>query len=427
MELNASKTDTRIARRQMLAWVIAALSAFALAWSGFGSQIEQQLQNGREILLQKPASGELVLLEIDAKSLREQNKWPWPRSLYAEAVDRLDAEGAAQIAFDIDFSSQSSAAQDAAFAEALSRANATVILPTFLQDASLGSAAQTESLPIPELRKNALIASVNVHPDGDGQVNNYSFGTKTAGMPRPSLPSMLAESSGHIEHSFLIDQSIDQSTIPRISFGDLLANRPLPIDLSGKRVLIGATAIELGDRYPVRRYGVIPGVVIQALAAETLIQNTAVINLGSIPAVLLAGLILLALMRTFKAKKLTGAVIVAGAGLFILLLALEALHLATFSIVPALFLLGLFLTLRKFFHTSMDLKTSRYFNAVSGLPNEASLKEFVADAEDNPIVVLRIMNFGDALAMSDTQSRSQLYQNLSLRLNFLAAGGKVFH
>ncbi|NJO13744.1 MAG: CHASE2 domain-containing protein [Rhizobiales bacterium] len=37
-----------------------------------------------------------------------------------------------------------------------------------------------------------------------------------------------------------------------------------------KDVIVGATAIEMGDRYPVPSHGVIPGVIIQALAAETL-------------------------------------------------------------------------------------------------------------------------------------------------------------
>ena len=43
--------------------------------------------------------------------------------------------------------------------------------------------------------------------------------------------------------------------------------------VAGKDVLIGATAIEMGDRYAVPRWGVIPGVVVQALAAETLLEG----------------------------------------------------------------------------------------------------------------------------------------------------------
>ena len=99
--------------------MLSVLGALALALSGFSIEVEQQFKNGREALLEKQASGELVLVEIDAKSLAKQNNWPWPRSMYGEAVNRLDAEGASQIAFDIDFSSYSSPEEDAAFASSL--------------------------------------------------------------------------------------------------------------------------------------------------------------------------------------------------------------------------------------------------------------------------------------------------------------------
>src|SRR3546814_10647918 len=88
------------------------------------------------------------------------------------------------------------------------------------------------------------------------------------------MGAALAASNGQIGSVFPIDGSISPSTIPRVSFIDLLTGKYPSGLLRGRSVLIGATAIEMGDRYPVPRHGVIPGAVIQLLAAETLLQGS---------------------------------------------------------------------------------------------------------------------------------------------------------
>src|SRR5215471_10246638 len=45
----------------------------------------------------------VVLALIDEKSLDTEGRWPWPRSKLATLVDRLSADGAKVIAFDIGF------------------------------------------------------------------------------------------------------------------------------------------------------------------------------------------------------------------------------------------------------------------------------------------------------------------------------------
>jgi adenylate cyclase len=50
----------------------------------------------------KPA-GAVVLAMVDEKSLDAEGRWPWPRSKLAALIDRLSADGARVIAFDIGF------------------------------------------------------------------------------------------------------------------------------------------------------------------------------------------------------------------------------------------------------------------------------------------------------------------------------------
>ena len=198
--------------RLLAAWVLALIGALALSLVGAGEDVERQLSNIRADMLEKPASGQVIIVEIDAKSMQAIKRWPWPREYYANAVDRLNDAGVSQIAFDIDFSARSSEAQDRMFA--IDRSAATIILPTFRQRASNERLDFVESVPIDILRENAFLSSVNIHPDDLGQLNQYSFGTTTAGIARPSLASMIAEVGGNIDDSFAIDQTIDPATIP---------------------------------------------------------------------------------------------------------------------------------------------------------------------------------------------------------------------
>ncbi len=111
----------------------AASASMLLALTGVGDGLESQLSVWRDGLHPRAASGRLALVEIDARSLRELDRWPWPRSLQARAIDALSAAGTATIAFDVDFSARSDPAQDAALARAIARSRLLAVLATFRQ------------------------------------------------------------------------------------------------------------------------------------------------------------------------------------------------------------------------------------------------------------------------------------------------------
>ena len=413
----------------LAAWMLAFLAGFGLMWADVGSDLEQKFGNVRASFLEKPASGQVVIVEIDAKSLQAIDHWPWPREYYANAVEKLNEAGVTQIAFDIDFSSRSTDTQDQIFADAIAKSDATIILPTLRQRASGVHSEFVESLPIEILRENAFLASVNVHPDNRGQLNQYSFGTKTAGTARPSLASMIAEISGSIDESFAIDQSIDPATIPRLSFVDLMRMDFQSTELQGKKALIGATAIELGDRYPISRFGVVPGVLIQGMASETLIQGTNLQNFGSLPALVLSGMLLLACIATRKIPS-GGLIAIAIATAFALtglLLLSEYFHLFTFSNVPALFFLAIYMILQKFLTTTKALNTSTFINEISGLPNEAALLKTIVGKDFGCIATARLADFRELLVLTTKDSRTNLFQNLASRLKFLALDERIYH
>src|SRR5690606_13254221 len=245
---------------------LALLAAFALALAigmgGWGTGIERSLRSLLWQLHGQSASGDLHIVEIDARSIGAIDRWPWPRGYHARLIDRLYQAGAASIAFDVDFSSRSTAQEDRALASALERARGKVILPTFRQVAGGGRDGWIDSLPIAGLRAHSMAASVSILPDDDGYVRRMPIGAITDGVPRPPLSAIIAGRGGRAGADFPIDFSISPASVPRHSFLDILDGRFEPTPFAGKHVLVGATAVEMGDRYVVPLHGIQPGVVV---------------------------------------------------------------------------------------------------------------------------------------------------------------------
>ncbi|MDP1027011.1 EAL domain-containing protein [Sphingomonas sp. KR1UV-12] len=283
--------------RRPSSWITLALIValgIAMMTSRTGDAIDRGLMPLRFAAVDRSASGTIVMVEMDAESAAAIRRWPWSRTHYAMVVDHLRKAGAASIVFDVDFSSASDAAGDQLFANALARAPGLVALPTFSQNASSSDRRSIDALPIPILRDHVALASVSIRPSEDGQVRDMPLATVTEGQPRPSLSAYIAARSGVVDQQFPIDMSIDPATIPRMSFVDVRNGLFDPALVKGRNILIGATAIEMGDRYGTPRWGVVPGVVVQALAAETLLRGTP--RYGSRSAMLMLGALIAAAM-----------------------------------------------------------------------------------------------------------------------------------
>jgi EAL domain-containing protein (putative c-di-GMP-specific phosphodiesterase class I)/CHASE2 domain-containing sensor protein/GGDEF domain-containing protein len=281
-------------RQRLASALLVVVATSILLAAGAFEPFENRLTAVRAQLLDRAPTGEVAIVEIDARSLAELSTWPWSRRYHAQALDRLHSAGAEIIAFDVDFSALSEPAGDRAFADAIRRAE-PVILPIFQQRASSqsGDSSVIKSRPAP-IFDAAWVGGVNIFPGPDGVVREYPAATVIGGQIRPSISALLADSDALGDRTFQPDWAIDAQRIPRLSFVDLVKGRVPRNSIAGKRVLIGATAIELGDRYVVPRHGSVPGVVVQALAAESLLQGRALTRSGG--AITIAGIILIALV-----------------------------------------------------------------------------------------------------------------------------------
>ncbi len=57
---------------------------------------------------EKPPTNDIVLVTIDERSISKLGRWPWPRHIMADLVEKLASYGVTTIAFDVTFSEHSS-------------------------------------------------------------------------------------------------------------------------------------------------------------------------------------------------------------------------------------------------------------------------------------------------------------------------------
>ena len=131
----------------------------------------------------------VVVLAIDEPTFQNLGQaWPFPRSMHAQLLERLQADGAAAVGFDVLFSEASREEEDAAFERAIARSSA-VVLAAVQERAEAGEAGAWAS--VQPLERFVLAGAVPgesmVQPDEDFVVRRVfahpsSFALRVAAM-----------------------------------------------------------------------------------------------------------------------------------------------------------------------------------------------------------------------------------------------------
>ncbi len=299
-------------------FVIFALAAIVL--TGMPTALRNTLADLRFATFQRHASGNIVVIAIDAPSIDAIGVWPWPRKLHAELIDKLVSAGVSGIAFDIDFSTPSTPESDRELAAALQRSGGSVILPSFEQPENPNDRKIIHvNRPLPSFASRAWPAVVNISTDPDGVVRHYPFGETIDGAFVPSMATILAGRYERGKAQLGIDFSIQASSIPVVSYKDVLNGQAGTLaKLKSKKVIIGGTALELGDRFAVPNGRIVSGVLLQALAAESVLQNRTLIPSSlyiNLAALLLVMVVMLILWRQTAAATRVAVLVVLAAAL----------------------------------------------------------------------------------------------------------------
>jgi len=258
-----------------ISFFFASAMVFFAASHGVFTSFGNALTEMRFKIASRTPTGEVVLVEIDAKSLDAIGLQSWPRSAQARLIDQLSELGAAEIAIDADFSGRSTPEGDAALTAALDRAGGGVVLA--IGTSAITSSASRQKLdikrPLDSFARRAWGATVDIFPDADGQVRQVPFGQIIDGAPIPSLAAMLGGYIGATDMPFIVDFSIRASDIDRISAFDILTGRIDGTRVEGRKVVVGRAMAEPGGGFKVPVYGKLSRPLIQILATETILQD----------------------------------------------------------------------------------------------------------------------------------------------------------
>ncbi len=224
-----------------------------------------------------PSPSDVVVVAIDDKTFSELRlQWPFPRSLHAAVIDRLRADRARAIAYDIQFTEPSrSERDDLALYQAIGRAG-NVVLATTEVDASghtnvLGGDANLRQI-------HATAAASNLPADAGGVIRRYPYSL----LGLKSFAVAAVQTAGHeISRArfqpagALIDFRGPPGTIRAVSFSDVLKGHVDPRKFDGKIVVVGLSTPTLQDVHPTSTASATPmaGPEIQANAIWTALHG----------------------------------------------------------------------------------------------------------------------------------------------------------
>ena len=245
--------------------------ALAVASSGVLARIDHLVYDFGQRFGHRLAAENVVLVAIDEDSLARIGRWPWPRDVHARALEEICAAEPAAVGFDVAFSEPGGdPGADAALARSVA-ACGRVVLPLVIETASVGGQV-LETPPLPELVSAAAgLGRVGVRLDDDGIARSVDLreGVGFASWPLFAAELLRVAQGQPVQQSSVSSADIDggahdllrqderriafsgpPGSIPRISFAQILDGRVPREMFAGKIVLVGATAVGLGDFLP---------------------------------------------------------------------------------------------------------------------------------------------------------------------------------
>ncbi|RZL64127.1 MAG: CHASE2 domain-containing protein [Variovorax sp.] len=291
-------------------WLILAISLITLvtliALTQPLPRVDRMLQDNARAAMSQQPSDEIVIVAIDEKSLAAIGRWPWRRALHAELLRRIAAEAPRCIGLDLLLSEPDANHPDDDKALAASIIDSgCVVLPMALQ--TNGQQPHGELLPTPVLAKAAAsIGHAHLSIDGDGLVRSVymregfpgrswphfavalhqaarAYAGEVPQMSHPDVDTPPPAGSGQpwlrAAHELIVFTDNDKP-FRTVSYIDVLRGEVPTDTFKNRYVLVGVTAVGLGDVYGTSATdpkGLTPGVDIFATLLQSLLNDRHVV------------------------------------------------------------------------------------------------------------------------------------------------------
>lgn len=282
-----SSVPTRLFAEWLAVALVATLLVIALVLGRLTDRLDHIVYDRALAASERPPPDDIVIVAIDNRSLQAIGRWPWPRRVHAAALDRLAEARPRAIGYDVLFVEPTD--DDDVLAAAVRRS--PTYLPQVIDVPGPNGAAYAIALPSGPLAGAAAgIVQVNLHFDGDRVIRKayleeggdgrawLQLGAVMAGL-KVSGDSQATRAGLWQARPILIPYGGAAGHIRTFSFIDLIEGRIPPELLTGRNILIGATADGMGDSYPTPTSGItsqMAGVEIQANILDALLRGEAI-------------------------------------------------------------------------------------------------------------------------------------------------------
>ena len=273
------------------------------AWQSL-LRVDHLVQDATTGLQKRPPHPDIVVVAIDERSIAAIGRWPWRRALHAELLRQISLQEPQAIGMDILFTEEDTVnpVDDTLLANAI-RSSGRVVLPVMMQ--TRGTVEQAVP-PIPALASAAqTLGHVHLDIDADGITRRVFM---LEGLPDhlwPHFSRAMLDTAGrskaliHSPHAVSVppdkaalaqwqrqDREVisfagGQGHFPTLSYVDVLRGDIPAQSLRGKLVLVGATAVGIGDIFATPandQKRLMPGVEISAHVLDGILQGRHVVD-----------------------------------------------------------------------------------------------------------------------------------------------------
>jgi adenylate cyclase len=295
--------QTRSRRRLHVALFLGVgLAATGLGLVAYGTNVLRELEldtvDARfEIRGEQPPPQQIEVVAIDDitfsnfNSRQENVRYPFPRSYFAKVIDRLAADGAKVIAYDIQFTEETDPEEDNALVTSVAEAG-NVVLATTEVDA-LGRTNVFGSDEVVE-QVGARVGNGNFPLDPGGVIRRVAYSVdKLKSFSLVTAERATGKTIGPEDFpgkSTWIDYSGPALNVRPFSFSDVYYGRVPKGAFRDKIVVVGPSAVSLQDIHPTSTSNAMSGAEIQANAIDTALRG---FPLRSVPGEVTVALIVL--------------------------------------------------------------------------------------------------------------------------------------
>jgi adenylate cyclase len=306
----------RRSRLQVALFLGVGLGATGLGLVSFGTNLFRSLElNSVDVRFAirgaEPAPQNISVVAIDDETFSffntrgERIRWPFPRSYFARVIDRLDADGAKVIAYDVQFTEETEIDEDTALVESVAKAGNLVLATT-----EVGEGGTTNVFGSDEVVRDvgARVGNGNFPLDPGGVIRRVGFEVDEltsfalVAAERAQGKPITKEEFGDRDSTW-IDYLGPAGTIETTSFASVWRKGFKKGSFRDKIVVVGPSATSLQDIHPTSTSEAMSGAEVQANAISTALRGFPLQGVSS--SITLALIVLLGMLAPLVSLRLS--------------------------------------------------------------------------------------------------------------------------